>query len=314
MHSRPRLRVLTVALGAAAVVLVGCGGNSSSSSSSASAAGLDSVTIRGDVGGKATVTFDGQLNETTTTTKVLTKGDGATVKAGDSLIVSTTVADGFTQKTVYSDPQPQLLQLTDQVQPIFLDALQGKTVGSRVLLSAPADQFFGAQGNPQLSIGNKDTVLFVFDIVGKPLDGPDGAKHVAPSWAPKIVSKKGVVSGFDFSGTPKPDGTLKSAALRDGTGDKVKKGQTIYAQYLGEVYDGKKPFDENFSTGQPATFTIGTGNVIKGWDKSLVGQRVGSEVVLAIPPKDGYGSQGQKSAGIKGTDTLYFVVDILGAV
>jgi peptidylprolyl isomerase len=314
VHSRPRLRVLTVALGAAAVLLVGCGSNDSSSSSSAATAGLDSVKITGDVGGKTTVTFAGRLDETATTTKVLTQGDGDTVKAGDSLIVSTTVADGYTQKTVYTDQQPQLLQLSDQVQPIFLDALQGKKVGSRVLLSAPADKFFGATGNPQLSIGNKDTVLFVFDIVGKPLDGPDGAKHTAPSWAPRIVSKKGVVSSLDFRGTPKPDGQLRSATLRDGTGAKVTQGQTIYAQYLGEVYDGKKPFDENFSSGQPATFAIGTGNVIKGWDKTLVGQRVGSEVVLAIPPKDGYGSKGQASAGIKGTDTLYFVVDILGAV
>ena len=322
MHSRPHTRsrlrarvgVLTVAVGAATVVLAGCGGSSSSSSATTSSAGLDSVKITGDIGGKTTVTFNGKVDQSSTTTKVLTQGKGAKIQQGDSLIVSTTVADGYTQKTVYSDQQPQLLQLSSQVQPIFLSALQGKTVGSRVLLSAPADKFFGAQGNPQLNISNKDTVLFVFDIVGKPVPGPDGAKHAAPSWAPKIQTTKGVVSGLDFRGTPKPDGALKAATLRDGTGAKVAKGQTIYAQYLGQVYGGKKPFDENFSSGQPATFTIGTGNVIKGWDKSLVGQRVGSEVVLAIPPKDGYGSKGQPSAGIKGNDTLYFVVDILGAV
>ena len=53
--------------------------------------------------------------------------------------------------------------------------------------------------------------------------------------------------------------------------------------------------------------------MITGWDKTLVGQKVGSRVVLAVPPKEGYGKQGQPQAGIKGTDTLYFVVDILGA-
>ena len=53
--------------------------------------------------------------------------------------------------------------------------------------------------------------------------------------------------------------------------------------------------------------------MIKGWDSTLVGQHVGAEVVLAIPPKDGYGSKGSPQAGIKGTDTLYFVVDIVGA-
>ena len=102
------------------------------------------------------------------------------------------------------------------------------------------------------------------------------------------------------------------AVLKTGTGAAVKKGQTIIVRYLGQVYGGKKPFDENFS-GDLASFPIGVGSVVKGWDKTLVGQKVGSQVVVAIPPKDGYGKKGQPTAGIKGTDTLYFVVDILGA-
>ena len=101
--------------------------------------------------------------------------------------------------------------------------------------------------------------------------------------------------------------------MYDGTGSVVEKGQTIFARYLGQVYDGKKPFDENFSADSPATFQIGVRAVIEGWDKALVGQRVGSEVLLAIPPQYGYGKKGSPDAGIKGTDTLYFVVDIVGA-
>ena len=60
-------------------------------------------------------------------------------------------------------------------------------------------------------------------------------------------------------------------------------------------------------TGTPA-------QIIPGWDKGLVGVPVGSRVMLVIPPKDGYGSAGASSAGIKGTDTLVFVVDVLDAV
>ncbi|HEX8095415.1 FKBP-type peptidyl-prolyl cis-trans isomerase, partial [Jatrophihabitans sp.] len=55
------------------------------------------------------------------------------------------------------------------------------------------------------------------------------------------------------------------------------------------------------------------GAVIPGWDKTLVGQRLGSRVLLSIPPADGYGSQGQPDAGITGTDTLVFVVDLIAA-
>ncbi len=205
------------------------------------------------------------------------------------------------------------MTLSSQVQAIFLNALKDKTIGSRVAVFAPGEEIFGPTGNTQLGISQKDTVLIVFDIIGKPLDKPDGKQHAAPSWAPKIESSKGVISGLDFGKTPRPDGKLHSANLYDGTGPVVKKGQTIFARYLGEVYDGKKPFDQNFDGDSPATFQIGAGRVIKGWDKTLVGQRVGSEVVLEIPPADGYGKKGQPSAGIKGTDTLYFVVDIVGA-
>ena len=78
------------------------------------------------------------------------------------------------------------------------------------------------------------------------------------------------------------------------------------------LYQAKKPFDESYSR-EPASFAIGVGQVVSGWDKTLVGATVGSRMILAIPPADGYGKQGNPDAGIKGTDTLYFVVDIVGA-
>jgi peptidylprolyl isomerase len=315
------VRLLTAALVAAGLLLAGCGSSDSSSadagsSSSDGGSGWNTATVTGDVGTGATVKFNGAVTDSTQSTKVLEQGDGDTVKQGDSLILQTVIADGTTQKTVassYQDHQPQVVSLSDQVTKIFLDALSGKKIGSRVAVYAPAEDIFGASGSPQLGVSQKDPILILFDLVGKPVDKPDGAHHAAPAWAPKIEKTKGVISGLDFAGTPKPDGKLHAATLYDGTGAKVEKGQSIVVRYLGEVYDGKKPFDENFSGDTPASFQIGTGNVIKGWDQSLVGRRVGSEVVLAIPPKDGYGAKGSPQAGIKGTDTLYFVVDIVGA-
>jgi peptidylprolyl isomerase len=304
---------------AAALTLAGCGSSNSSDSSSGdngSGASFDAVSISGDVGTDLTVKFNSALTDVKDQTKVLTQGSGDTVATGDSLIIQTVIADGTTQKTVassYQDKQPQVVTLTSQVQAIFLNALKDKTVGSRVAVMAPGEEIFGPSGNAQLGVSQKDSVLIVFDILGKPLDKPDGTQHAAPSWAPKVESSKGVISGLDFAKAPKPSGKLRSANLYDGTGPVVKKGQTIFARYLGVVYGGKKPFDENFSGDAPATFQIGAGRVIKGWDKTLVGQHVGSEVLLAIPPAEGYGKKGQPSAGIKGTDTLYFVVDIVGA-
>ncbi|MEU9843802.1 FKBP-type peptidyl-prolyl cis-trans isomerase [Actinomadura sp. NPDC048032] len=58
---------------------------------------------------------------------------------------------------------------------------------------------------------------------------------------------------------------------------------------------------------------IGTGQVMKGWDQGLVGQKVGSRVLLVVPPALGYGAKGLAQFGIRGDDTLVFVVDLLGA-
>jgi peptidylprolyl isomerase len=310
----------------AAVALAGCGSKTSStpassdssptSSASTGGLGLESVTISGAVGTSPTVKFDGALTNSATTSKTVVKGNGPKIEQGDSLIVHTVIADGTSQKTVansYTDHQPQVVTLAKSVSSLFLDALVGQKVGSRVVVYTPAADVFGPSGNPQLGINSTDNVLIVFDLIGQPVNKPDGAKHASPSWAPTVVSKKGLVTGLDFQNAPKPDGQLRSAALRTGTGPKVKAGQTVFARYLGEVYKGSKPFDQNFDAQSPTPFQIGVGAVVAGWDKTLVGQHVGSQVVIAIPPKDGYGAKGQPSAGIKGTDTLYFVVDIVGA-
>jgi peptidylprolyl isomerase len=214
------------------------------------------------------------------------------------------VQDTYQQKT------PQLVPVSDQTNQIFRDAIVGKTVGSRVLVYAPAEQVFNGAPDPSSGIGNKDVLAIVIDLIDQPLDGPNGSSHKAPSWAPSIQRKKGVVSGLDFAGTPKPDGKLHVGVLREGTGSKVEKGQTIGVDYLGAVYKGKEPFDQNFDSA-PVGFPIGVGSVVPGWDKTLVGQKVGSEVILQIPPKDGYGNKAQQN--IPANSTLYFVVDILSA-
>ena len=106
-----------------------------------------------------------------------------------------------------------------------------------------------------------------------------------------------MISGLDFAKTPKPDGKLRSAALFDGTGAVVKKGQTIFARYLGQVYKGKKPFDENFDGDAPAGFQLTTGasgGVIPGWDKTpRRPARREQGRASEIPPKDGLRQGGQ---------------------
>ncbi len=110
-----------------------------------------------------------------------------------------------------------------------------------------------------------------------------------------------------------PADALVTKTLVTGKGATVNAGDLLVVNYVGETWDDGKVFDESFSRSAPTAFGIGVGRVIPGWDAALVGQTVGSRVVMAIPPDLGYGADGQPSAGIAADDTLVFVVDILGA-
>ena len=315
--SRRLRRPLFLLLPAVLLGLTACGHGSSSSPSAASADSLDAVSITGQVGQKPQVEWKGAMTAVKVQSTTLTKGTGDVVNEGDQVSAQIWIGDGLSKKEAYSTYDQggaQVLTLNSQLSPVFADAIQGASVGSRIAVTAPASELVGPNGNAQLGIGTTDPLLVVIDLLSKPappLTGPKGKAETPPSWAPRVVAKGQAVTGLDFAKTPKPNGKLRSAVLIQGTGPTVKKGQSITVNYLGEVYGASKPFDESYSK-QPASFGIGTGQVIPGWDKTLVGQKVGSRVILAIPPADGYGKAGQPSAGIKGTDTLYFVVDILG--
>lgn len=112
-----------------------------------------------------------------------------------------------------------------------------------------------------------------------------------------------------FENTPSEE--LLVEVLNEGDGQVVEAGDTIHCHYLGQVFNGGV-FDNSYDRGQALSFQIGVGMVIRGWDDGLVGQRVGSRVLLSIPPEYGYGARGVPQAGIGGTNTLVFVTDILG--
>jgi peptidylprolyl isomerase len=107
---------------------------------------------------------------------------------------------------------------------------------------------------------------------------------------------------------------LNSEVLSQGNGAAVASGQTIVVNYLGQTWEPKdgKPnvFDNSFDRKQPVNFPIGKGQVISGWDKTLVGQKAGSRVLLTIPPSEGYGKD---SSSQLQKNTLLFVVDVLGS-
>jgi FKBP-type peptidyl-prolyl cis-trans isomerase len=104
---------------------------------------------------------------------------------------------------------------------------------------------------------------------------------------------------------------LQVETLIKGDGPVVEDGANVTVQYQGLLWKDGTIFDESWKRGEPTTF--GTGQVIPGFAAGIVGQTVGSQTVVVIPPAEGYGEQGAPQAGIAGDDTLVFVIDILAA-
>ena len=113
-----------------------------------------------------------------------------------------------------------------------------------------------------------------------------------------------------------PSGTLIQTDLRLGTGTEAAAGDNITVHYTGWLYDPAKPdfkgleFDSSLG-GAPFTFSLGSSQVIKGWDQGLVGMKVGGLRRLVIPPSLGYG--GVRYASIPPFSTLVFEVDLIDA-
>jgi peptidylprolyl isomerase len=314
--------LIAVVLIAAIGVIAGC------SSTSTPADANKSVSVTGAFGATPKVTIPAQTASSTLYTKTVIKGKGATIPSGGLFYGSTAtyIWDGKTHKLAgssYTTHQEQVLGGGSML-PGLMTALKNTTVGSRVLAVVPPKDGLGSSGDPQEGITGTDTLVFVIDVQ-KAIPGTATGKQVSTGGGslPTVgttVGKDGPTITIPKGGTP--SSKLTSTTLIQGTGAKVAENDEIFVQYEGVIWRTGKVFDSSWSRHQPFETILtdsqqaqeeGAG-VIPGWVTGLTGKTVGSRVLLTIPPKDGYGSSGSSQAGIKGTDTLVFVVDILAAV
>jgi peptidylprolyl isomerase len=307
-----RIAVLLAPLLLAPLALAGCG---SSSPSSANAA----VAVTGTFGKEPSVKIPAQKASSSLDVKTLIHGTGQTVTSTEALVGNYVVYiwSGTTHKLAASTYKSLPALFAGRLLPGLTTALQNQKVGSRVLAVIPPKYGYGTSGNPQGGVKGTDTLVFVVDMVkayaanaaaaGTSVSaGGHGLPAVAPGPPPAITIPKG-----------NPPASLTSTTLIQGSGAPVTQGQEVVVQYVGALWRTGKVFDSSWTHGAPFGFVIGVpptqGGVITGWNTGLLGKKAGSRILLTIPPADGYGKTGNSQAGIKGTDTLVFVVDILGS-
>ena len=314
------MRRTIAAIPLAALVLsatTACGGDDGEdTSSTVTSDAIEGLTVTGDFGVEPEVEVDG-LDVSKSETGTVIEGDGEEVTEDDSIRFRFYAADGANGKVVasnYTDPEPSQLAL-DQPGP-FNEYIVGSHIGDRVAVALPVKDIVSEGQSPPPGLKRKDDLVLVFDVieqVAPPLEGPDGEPVDPPADAPAVVEEDGTVTGIDFTDAPsKPPKKLEVIPLIEGEGAEVAEGDQLTVDYLGTVWGGKKPFDDSYSRGEPTSFSLTKGQLIDGWVEGLQGVKVGSRVMLVVPPEQGYGKEGSPPT-IPGDATLVFVIDVLGA-
>ena len=146
--------------------------------------------------------------------------------------------------------------------------------------------------------------------------GGDSAAEPAPAKTSEEPSPSAQREALKDTSTkpviPKPSGSpprrLEKQDIVKGKGPAAKAGDTLTVQYVGVAFSTGDEFDASWDRGQPFAVQLGAGDVIKGWDKGLVGMRKGGRRILTIPPELAYGSEGYPPT-IAPNETLIFVID-----
>ncbi|MFI9252898.1 FKBP-type peptidyl-prolyl cis-trans isomerase [Streptomyces sp. NPDC053069] len=161
-------------------------------------------------------------------------------------------------------------------------------------------------------------------------DGTSGSSKASASPSPSVSAPPppkivegplpAITAGTKFGEKPtvakgpgEPSKNLAAKTVIAGSGRPIAENEFVRADYLGQIWDTGKVFDNSYDKKRPLLLQLSQGQVIDGWRYALAGKKVGSRVEIAVPPTWGYGKSGEPRAGIKGTDTLVFVIDLIDA-
>lgn len=313
-----------LAIGALSLGLVACSSgeqeNPGNNTASCSAYTLEQLatdlSVCGELGKVSSVKFTAPLSTEVTKFDTLVKGSGETLVEGDNMMVAYNIYNATTGKAIVNEeiakqiPGEMVSLDFAVIFPGLAKALDGQTIGSRVAVLIPPVDAYGEQGMPSLEVAPTDNVLWVLDLISLVGDAANGTPQDVSDIFPKVSLAESGQPTITIPDTAAP-ADLQLGVLKQGSGLVVESGATVWIQYQGVNWRTGEVFDQSWG-GKIATFSLD--RVVEGFSKAIEGQKVGSQVIVIVPPALGYGPMGgQPSAGIEADDTLVFVIDILAA-
>ena len=306
----PRLAggLISVALTAAGLTACSAAGggcrpeaSSGEASQAVSASGAPTPTVR----------FPTPQHVRSTQVTTLRPGTGDPIQGSQEVVADFTIMNATTGKVVTATPYTSTAKAATFVidgVPVkgLRKALVCARVGERLAAVIPPSEGYTAANRPS-NVGAGDSIVVVADIRRAYLARANGVNQVMAGGLPAVVLAPDGRPGITVPKTSPPK-QLVVADLRKGSGPVLKASDTAVVHYTGVLWKDQTVFDSSWQKGTPAAFPLN--QVVKGFRKALVGQRVGSQVLAILPPSEGYGSKTQ--GPIPGNSTLVFVVDILG--
>ncbi|MFF7750295.1 FKBP-type peptidyl-prolyl cis-trans isomerase [Streptomyces sp. NPDC007971] len=334
-----RRSLLLAAVPAGLVTIAGCGddksdsskaGASPSPSSSVSAppppkiveGPLPAITAGTKFGEKPTVAKGSGDPSKDLAVKTVIAGGGRTVAENDFVQANYLGQIWSTAKVFdnsYDRHRPLVMQLAKgSLIDGWLYALEGKKTGSRVQIAVPPTWGYGKSGNTQAGIKGTDTLVFVIDLI----DSFNSKSSVKGTPVPQSDAALPTVGTNTDGAEPKitvpksdPPKKLVSNYVLEGDGAELKGDQTILCQFKGVVWDSGKTFQQTYGSGRLSQFSLEQmQQVVKGLSQGLAGKKVGSRVLVVVPPDLGYGDNPPSGGPVKKGSTLVFSVDILAAM
>jgi peptidylprolyl isomerase len=319
--------LVVAALGVALTACTGGGGGTTADGAAddcdAVAPGplASSVTVTGDFGAVPDVSIKSPLKVETTERTVVIQGDGDVAVTGGKASIDFKLYNASTGEiisgagTEFAADSAQTFPMdTAQIIPGLVNVLNCTQVGSRVVGILDSADAWGETGQPQLGVDADTDIVFVADLVAVSAAAPPPLARADGEDQPPVPGMPTVV--LDDQGAPTitipatdPPAEFQLAVLKKGDGEVVAQGADVIVHYTGINWNTGVIFDSSWEKGSPAQFN--TRGVIGGFTAALEGQTVGSQVLVVIPPDQGYGAAGNPP-DIGGTDTIVFVVDILG--
>ena len=265
------------------------------------------VTVTGKFDSTPTVDFPTPVVTKKLERSELLPGKGASLGDGDVAVFKYTLLNGTTGAVVGQSDYSGLgniVTIGESDTRAVTVGLECATVGSRVAIVGTAVDV------GQTAAEATDSYVFVVDILASFPAKASGVGQIPRAGLPAVVTAPNGAPGITVPNQA-PPGTLTVAVLQQGDGEKVAADDHVVVKYTAVVWGDSSVFDSTWVKGQARIVQLTKSDTVTaGFAEGLAGQRIGSQVLIVVPPGDGYGDTG--STGVPTGSTLIYVVDILG--